>query len=297
MLLFLSRLLALFGTSHVSSFTTIHSQLKPYRRHKIHNSQKVNLPKRRKRTSSFLLLLQNNNKNFAKIHNEEEQKVELLFDETDAQSQFGTKTYWDDMYSGMGDFPSEEYSWYYGWSELKNYFMEYAPPPPPPHKKKNKEKETVGSLSNPKVLVPGIGNDSILLDLYNYGYNDITAFDYSQSAIERQSELLSYHNQAMDDIILQVRDARKLDVDWTNNFDFIFEKGALDAIYLSGEGYVDLAVEELSRVIKDDGGIFMSVSGVVPEELRQRLFPSDTWEWIRDGSTDLKAGCFIWKKR
>jgi hypothetical protein len=68
------------------------------------------------------------------------------------------------------------------------------------------------------------------------------------------------------------------------------------------------------------GGIFVSVSGVVPDELRRNLFPcvdaaasafSDDhhqqqqqqhnhhttyWEWLRDGSQDLKAGCFIFRK-
>jgi hypothetical protein len=31
--------------------------------------------------------------------------------------------------------------------------------------------------------------------------------------------------------------------------------------------------------------------------LRQRLLPETDWEWIRDGINDLKAGCFIFRKR
>lgn len=203
------------------------------------------------------------------------------------------------MYSGMGDFSSEEYSWYFGWGEIKPYFVDYAPQP---LKKSNKKKKKGDNDTNnrtemePKMLVPGIGNDGILLDLYNYGYSDITAFDYSQSAIDRQIELLSYNSQASDDIKLKVRDGRELDADWERTFDIIFEKGALDAIYLSGDGYVDLAVEELTRVIKQ-AGIFISVSGVVPRELRQELFSTDQWEWLRDGSEDLKAGCFVFKRK
>jgi hypothetical protein len=218
---------------------------------------------------------------------------DVEFDDSDAQSQFGTKTYWDEMYSGMGDFSSEEYSWYYGWGELKSYFMDYAPQPV---KKRMKGKNDSKGSSEPMILVPGIGNDGILLDLYNYGYTDITAFDYSQSAVDRQADLLSYNSQAEEDIILKVRDARKLDDEWGGKFDMIFEKGALDAIYLSGDEYVCMAVKELSRVIKV-GGTFISVSGVVPEELRREIFPIDEWEWLRDGSSDLKAGCFIWKRK
>ena len=76
----------------------------------------------------------------------------------------------------------------------------------------------------------------------------------------------------------------------------IFEKGALDAIYLSGDGFINMAVDELTRVIKV-GGVFMSVSGVVPEELRRELFPTAKWDWLRDGSLDLKAGCFVWRRK
>lgn len=227
------------------------------------------------------------------------------FDDTNALSQFGTKSYWDDMYSGLGDFASDEYSWYYAWDEIKKYFIKYAPQPPKLKKltKQNKIKTSDDNSNDeeqehqPKILIPGIGNDRILLDLYNYGYTDVTAFDYSNCAIERQHDLLSYTTtQVVDDITLLVRDARELDDEWESTFDLIFEKGALDAIYLSGEGYVDLAVKELMRVIKK-GGMFISVSGVVDEELRRILFSEDEWEWIRDGSADLKAGCFIWRRK
>mmetsp|Transcript_15711 Transcript_15711/g.17922 ORF Transcript_15711/g.17922 Transcript_15711/m.17922 type:complete len:263 (+) Transcript_15711:178-966(+) len=218
--------------------------------------------------------------------NDDGLNLSVVFDDSDAQSQFGTKIYWDEMYQGMGDFSSEEYSWYYGFESIKPYFIEYAPQP---SKKKTSEKD------EPRILVPGIGNDGILLDLYNFGYKDITAFDYSESAVERQLELVSYDSKATEDIKVLVRDARKLDKEWENSFDIIFEKGALDAIYLSGDGYVNMAIKELTRVLKKDG-YFISVSGVIPEDLRKEIFQTDCWEWLRDGSNDLKAGCFVWRK-
>lgn len=204
------------------------------------------------------------------------------YDDSDAKSQFGTKDYWEDMYNGMGDFAADEYSWYYGFDTLKSYFQDLIPQP----------KENV------KMLVPGIGNDVILLDLYEYGYQDITAFDYSSSAIERQKDLFisSRNENIKQDIKLLVRDSRRLDDGWTNEFDIIFEKGLLDAIHLSGEGYSELAMIELQRCTKV-GGFFISVSGVVTDDIRQKMFPKNDWEWIRDGSNDLKAGCYVWKRK
>ena len=212
-------------------------------------------------------------------------------DDSEAESQFGTKQYWDDMYIGQGDFDSEEYSWYFGWETLKKYFLEFAP--------KSQIDETDGTTSTPratKMLVPGIGNDGILLDFYAAGYKDITAFDYSSNAIDRQVDLISHDTKASEDINLLVRDARRLDEDWTEIFDVIFEKGGLDAVYLSGEGNVEKAVEELTRVIRR-GGILFSVSGVVPEQLRKDIFCQNEWEWIRDGGEDMQAGCFVFKRK
>eukprot|EP00984_Skeletonema_dohrnii_P035368 scaffold35020_cov333-Skeletonema_dohrnii-CCMP3373.AAC.2 len=38
----------------------------------------------------------------------------------------------------------------------------------------------------------------------------------------------------------------------------------------------------------------MSFSGVVPEEVRRDGFDGKKWKWLRDGSEDLKAGCFMY---
>ena len=68
------------------------------------------------------------------------------------------------------------------------------------------------------------------------------------------------------------------------------EKGALDAIYLIGDGHLESTVREFER-IRTPGGILISVSGVVPEDLRRHVFQN--WKWLQDGSDDLKAGCFV----
>ena len=205
--------------------------------------------------------------------------VDSMHDDAEARSQFGTKAYWDDMYRGVGDFAKEEYEWYFGWPEVKPYFQEHV-------------------HTTSKVLIPGMGNDPLLLDLVGAGYGDITAFDYSKGAVARQAELLAYDANAEDVVTLLCRDARALDEAWTGAFDAILEKGCLDALYLSDDtdGNVRKAAEELRRVLKP-GGIFMSVSGVVPADLRREICSTETYDWIRDGTEDLKAGCFVWRKR
>lgn len=85
-------------------------------------------------------------------------------------------------------------------------------------------------------------------------------------------------------------DARQMNEGWTASFDVIMEKGALDAIYLSGDGNLEMTVQEFERILKP-GGTLLSVSGVVPEDLRREVFSS--WKWLRDGTDDLQAGCFV----
>jgi Methyltransferase domain len=172
-----------------------------------------------------------------------------------ARSVFGTREYWDEMYQGRGDFPSDEYSWYYGWDTLKRHVAPYL------HK-------------DDRLLLPGIGNDPMLLDLVQSNYRSITAQDYSVHALQRQKDLLQHYlsDEALASAVTMVPgDVRHLPAEWDGKYDAVVEKGLLDAVYLSGDGNVELAVASLFRALRS-GGIFVSVSGVVPDELRRQLF-------------------------
>lgn len=198
----------------------------------------------------------------------------VTVDESGARSMFGMKEYWDNVYAGRGDFPADEYSWYFGWDVLNKHIKGYIP------------------TKTQRILVPGVGNDPLLVDLVQAGYRNIVGQDYSEHAIERQKDLL-FHVDGSEDVTLLQGDVTNLPIDWTGTFDAVVEKGLLDAVYLSGDGNVEKAASELFRVLKP-GGILLSVSGVVPENLRRQL-AADA-EWLRDGTNDLQAGCFVWRK-
>jgi SAM-dependent methyltransferase len=242
-------------------------------------------------------------------------------DTVNAQSAFGTKKYWNEMYSGRGDFSSDQYSWYYGWETIQPFWLQATQllihsnsfyhqrnnlTSSTPHQE---SQELYNSMAR-RVLLPGVGNDSdMIYKIYKNGHCNITAIDYSPRAIERLQDFLpfllpSHHHK----IKLYVMDARCLDPKWSNYFDIIFEKGTLDAIFLSScrsdSKNLKLAISELYRVLRPEG-VLLSVSGVIPESIRREMFPttnatdsnSACWEWIRDGSNDLQAGCFIFRKK
>jgi hypothetical protein len=75
-----------------------------------------------------------------------------------------------------------------------------------------------------------------MLDLLQNGYQQLTATDYSDHAIERQLELLSYLSYPEDSVKLFTMDARKMEGGWTNRFDAIIEKGALEYVFWQRRG-------------------------------------------------------------
>ena len=140
--------------------------------------------------------------------------------DANARSDFGTKTYWDAMYQGMGDFDADEYSWYYGFEVIKPLLQEYIVG-------KDGDDLSAKEKADLSILIPGCGNDPLVLDLYTAGYTTLSAFDYSSGAIDRQTELLEYlpMGSNLDNVKLSVQDARELPQAWEKSFDVIIEKG------------------------------------------------------------------------
>jgi SAM-dependent methyltransferase len=202
---------------------------------------------------------------------------------------YGSREYWDGMYRGSGQaaadgLPAEAYSWYCGWAELEPFWRELVPD------------------ERASVLIPGVGNDRAVAEMYESGYTALTAFDYSQDAVERAAALF-----APRPITLLRADATALPFRGERLFDAALDKGALDAIGIHSVASLRLAASELARVVRP-GGVVLSVSRALDEEVMLGAFANDErWEVLRDGglylaesgevSTDLAASLYAWRRR
>ncbi|KAJ8598363.1 hypothetical protein CTAYLR_002953 [Chrysophaeum taylorii] len=178
---------------------------------------------------------------------------------------FGEREYWQDMYEGRGDFPSDEYSWYLGWRELAPIWEEMSP--------------------GRSVVVPGAGNDPCVAELHDAGY-EVTAFDYAPAAIERLRELLGDRS-----VRLEVADARSLPD--MGPFDAALDKGFADAVHLGGA--LKEAVDQLHRVLRP-GASYLCVTTVVPPDLLDSAFSTTKWRKHRDGAADIGPGLYIFTR-
>ena len=200
------------------------------------------------------------------------------------KSKFGTKAYWDAMYSGVGELPAETFSWYCSWAELQPFFEEVCPERPA------------------DLLVPGMGNDGLVRDLCDDGFEQITGFDYSADAVTRAEALLDGKHSG---VTLLCADACELPLH-DGAFDAVIDKGTLDAVDIAGGGRLQRAATELARVVRT-GGVVVSVTRVCEPDVLEAAFPASAWERLRDGtlhiapggeaSTDLAASLWAWRRK
>uniref|UniRef100_A0A7S3RQP4 Methyltransferase type 11 domain-containing protein n=1 Tax=Emiliania huxleyi TaxID=2903 RepID=A0A7S3RQP4_EMIHU len=200
-----------------------------------------------------------------------------------AGNKYGRKDYWDDLYRGSGSdgLPAEAFSWYCGWSELEPFWSELV------------------ASGTPRVLVPGMGNDRSLVELYDAGWRDVTAFDYSEDAVTRARALVGRR-----DVRLLCADATALPFA-DASFDAVLDKGTLDAVGIAGDTRLQEAVAELTRTTAA-GGVVVTVSRALEPSSLLSAFTGQDWKVERDGglhvaeggevSTDLAAGLFAWRR-
>jgi SAM-dependent methyltransferase len=187
-------------------------------------------------------------------------------------SNFGRKEYWNDFYKN-----TDSFSWYSGWEDLAPFVEELL----------LVAMSTDHAKESASILVPGVGNDPLLVDMYDAGYENLVAFDYAPEGVECAKQLLGENRK----VEVMVADARDLPLD-SDSFDAILEKGTLDSIYLSGgfdkdkaKEYLEMAVDELARVTRP-GGIFISITAACVDAVQAAMttkLSASGWTEIRDG--------------
>ena len=210
----------------------------------------------------------------------------------------------------------ESFSWYSGWSEISPFFQELVPPSRPESTSKGISKELNKMVSN-KILIPGIGNDASMVEMYDSGYTQMYAFDYAPEGIECARTLFGPtrircdKEPKMSGVDLRVADARELPYD-EDYFDAVLEKGTLDAIFLSGgkdkelaAKYLAMTVSEFSRVVKK-GGIVFSVTAACAGAVKEAFENDGRWITLRNGdfyvtedgyaSNNVDASIFAWER-
>jgi len=200
-------------------------------------------------------------------------------------SNFGLKSYWDAMYEGIGDRPSNSYSWYCDWNDLAPFWNDLIP------------------QKDARVLIAGIGNDVTPIGLYDAGWANMIAYDYSEAAILRANELFGAHRKK--NVELFVANACNLRPIADSSVDAVLDKGLLDTISFTGKDALRDSVRELSRVTAE-GGILVCLSRVIDQEELLKSFEARLWDVIRDGSLsfasdgqatiDLSAGLYSWRR-
>eukprot|EP00429_Kryptoperidinium_foliaceum_P011008 CAMPEP_0176003274 /NCGR_PEP_ID=MMETSP0120_2-20121206/1089_1 /TAXON_ID=160619 /ORGANISM="Kryptoperidinium foliaceum, Strain CCMP 1326" /LENGTH=267 /DNA_ID=CAMNT_0017335911 /DNA_START=162 /DNA_END=965 /DNA_ORIENTATION=- len=214
-------------------------------------------------------------------------------------SQFGRQDYWNKFYKKEANF-----SWYAGWEDLKPFVEEFVDP------------------ANDRILIPGVGNDAILVDMYDDGYTKLAAMDYAAEGIERCREMLgesrlaaSRDGTGMEQVELVVADARDLQGAFEKeSFDAVLEKGTLDAIFLSGghnktlaQQNLDLSISELGGCVKP-GGVWISIAGVVDDQIQASFDSRSEWDsLVRQGdlyvteegftSNNVDGSLLVWRRR
>jgi SAM-dependent methyltransferase len=178
---------------------------------------------------------------------------------------FGQQEYWQDFYKEQ-DY-ADSFSWYAEWNDLEPLISEWISP-------------------QHKVLIPGVGIDSLVRDMYDAGYEQLTAFDYAPESISHCQHMLG-EGRAVD---LSTADARNLGYA-SASFDAVIDKGTLDAVFLAGDNMderqesLTRAISELARVLRP-GGIFWSLSAICVEPLQSSALwmNPNCWEAVTDGS-------------
>jgi ubiquinone/menaquinone biosynthesis C-methylase UbiE len=96
-----------------------------------------------------------------------------------------------------------------------------------------------------KVLIAGIGNDITPIQMYNDGWTNMVAFDYSESGIRRAHKVFGPSRFKSSTIKLITADCRELPLP-QGYVDATLDKGTLDAISITGK---DVCLHSASKLL------------------------------------------------
>ena len=207
-----------------------------------------------------------------------------------AAQPFGRQDYWQGVYEQQ----TSDFSWYAAWPELEPFIVEWV-------------------SQDHDILLPGVGCDALLKDLWNAGYTELAAFDYAPRSIEYCQSTMLLPEEA--NVQLVVADARDLSCYESASFDAVLDKGTLDAIFLAGDtaaqrlNNLQRSISELQRVLRP-GGIFWSLSGICADGLRKLndecWMKPVPWQVLTDGSlyttrdgytsNNIDGTLMVWRK-
>lgn len=152
-----------------------------------------------------------------------------------SRDEFGKQSFWDTFNE-----KTEEFEWYGSYSQLSETVKRYV-------------------STSSRVLIIGCGNSNFSSELYDSGVTNITNIDFDEKVIND----MIIRNKSRNLMKWKVMDMKKLDFNNNNNneedediqFDVVFDKGALDALYSEPDCKQDAIemMDSISRVLKPSG--------------------------------------------
>ena len=159
--------------------------------------------------------------------------------------EYSSRRYWEGRYGWF----TERMDWYTNFQQINKDFEINQIIQKKYHKNAYKK----------KILEMGCGNSTLSFDLYNIGYKNITAIDFSTIVIKNMANI--YKNTS---ISFEICDFNSMEIYFGRNvFDIIIEKAGLDSIATKGtEDVPDLLYKVFKNIyfVLCDGGIFLSFS-------------------------------------
>ena len=185
---------------------------------------------------------------------------------------FGESIYWDGRYKNIFYEFKEmskaqqlekgiEYDWYIDRNRACDIIIPYL--------------EMFRGISS-RILIVGCGLSGVGPELYKRGFKNVVNIDFSQTVIARMQQEYATH----EGLQFSVLNVNNLGSFGDNYFDFIFDKGCLDAVMCSNTSVqaVHGGYTEISRVLADNG-YYLSVSHAEPS-CRNPYLKKNDFKWI-----------------